>query len=81
VAAKAGATIQAVGDYTSSLLGHLVLPPWNIPAQRYIDQVGACAHKGVLGLFALGYFQVQAVASMAMGGASLLGRLTHQTNI
>jgi hypothetical protein len=38
-AAKAGAKIQAVWDYKSSVFGHFVLTPWNIPEQKYGDQV------------------------------------------
>jgi len=40
-AAKAGAKIQAVWDYKNSVFGHFVLTPWNIPDQKYIDQVVA----------------------------------------
>ena len=40
-AAKAGAKIQAVWDYKSSVFGHFALTPWNIPDQKYIDQVVA----------------------------------------
>jgi hypothetical protein len=40
-AAKAGAKIQAVWDYTSRVLGHFALTPWNIPDQTYIDTVVA----------------------------------------
>ena len=50
-AAKAGAKIQAVWDYKSSLFGHFALTPWNIPDQRYVDQVVALAQKGILFLF------------------------------
>jgi Transposase DDE domain len=80
-AAKAGAKIQAVWDYKSSLFGHFALTPWNIPDQRYIDQVVALAQKGVLFLFDLGYFKVKALASLATVGAYFLCRLNHQTNI
>jgi Transposase DDE domain len=80
-AAKAGAKIQAVWDDKSSLLGHVALTPWNIPDQRYIDQVVALAQKGALFLFDLGYFKVKALASIATVGASFLCRLNHQTNI
>ncbi|MBI3293250.1 MAG: transposase, partial [Deltaproteobacteria bacterium] len=40
-AAQAGAKIQAVWDYTSSRFAHFALTPWNIPDQKYIDQVVA----------------------------------------
>jgi hypothetical protein len=80
-ATKAGAKIQAVWDYKSSLFGHFALTPWNIPDQRYIDQVVALAQKGVLFLFDLGYFKVKALASIARVGAYFLCRLNHQTNI
>jgi hypothetical protein len=40
-AAKAGATIQAVWDYTSSVFGHVALTPWNLPDQQYLDKVVA----------------------------------------
>jgi len=33
-AAKAGAKIQAVWDYKSSVFGHFALTPWNIPDQK-----------------------------------------------
>jgi hypothetical protein len=80
-AAKAGAKIQAVWDYKSSLFGHFALTPWNIPDQRYIDQVVALAQQGILFLFDLGYFKVKALASIATVGAYFLCRLNHQTNI
>ena len=40
-AAKAGAKIQAVWDYKSSVFGHFALTPWNIPDQKYVDTVVA----------------------------------------
>lgn len=40
-AAKAGAKMQAVWDYKSSLFGHFALTPWTIPDQRYVATVGA----------------------------------------
>ena len=80
-AAKAGAKIQAVWDYKSSVFGHFALTPWNIPDQKYIDQVVALAQKGVLFLFDLGYFKIQALARLATAGAYFLTRLNHQTNI
>lgn len=50
-AAKAGAKIQAVWDYKSSLFDHFALTPWNIPDQRYVDTVVALAQKDRLFLF------------------------------
>ena len=50
-AAKAGAKIQAVWDYKSSVFGHFALTPWNIPEQKYLDTVVAFAQKGVRLLF------------------------------
>lgn len=38
-AAQAGAKMQAVWDYTSRVLGHFALTPWNIPEQKYLDTV------------------------------------------
>jgi len=80
-AAKAGAKIQAVWDYKSSLFDHFALTPWNIPDQRYVDTVVALAQKGVLFLFDLGYFKIQALARLATVGAYFCCRLNHQTNI
>jgi hypothetical protein len=80
-AAKAGAKIQAVWDYKNSVFGHFVLTPWNIPDQKYIDHVVALAHKGVLFLFDLGYFKIQALARLATAGAYFLTRLNHQTTL
>jgi hypothetical protein len=80
-AAKAGAKIQAVWDYKSSVFGHFALTPWNIPDQRYIDQVVALAYTGVLFIFDLGYFKVKALANIAMAGAYFFCRLNHQTNL
>jgi Transposase DDE domain len=80
-AAKAGAKIQAVWDYKSGVFGHFALTPWNIPDQRYIDQVVALAYKGVLFIFDLGYFKVKALASIATAGAYFFCRLNHQTNL
>ena len=37
-AAKAGAKIQAVWDYKSSVFGHFALTPWNMPDQKYVDK-------------------------------------------
>ena len=80
-AAKAGAKIQAVWDYTSSVFGHFALTPWNIPDQKYIDQVVVLAQKGILFIFDLGYFKIQALARLATAGAYFLTRLNHQTTI
>src|SRR5713101_7287941 len=71
-AAKAGAKIQAVWDYKSSGFGHFALTPWNIPDQKYIDQVVALAQKGVLFLFDLGYFKIQDFARLATAGEYIL---------
>lgn len=40
-ATKAGAKIQAVWDYKSSVFSHFALTPWNIPDQKYVDTVVA----------------------------------------
>lgn len=80
-AAKAGAKIQAVWDYKSSVLGHFALTPWNIPDQTYVDTVVALAQKGVLFLFDLGYFKIKAFARIATAGAYFLSRLNHQTTL
>jgi hypothetical protein len=80
-AAKAGAKIQAVWDYKSSMFDHFALTPWNIPDQKYIDSVIALAQKGVLFLFDLGYFKLKAFARMADAGAYFLSRLNHQATI
>jgi hypothetical protein len=80
-AAKAGAKIQAVWDYKSSVLDHFALTPWNIPDQTYIDTVVALAQKGILFIFDLGYFKIKAFARIAEAGAYFLSRLNHQANI
>jgi Transposase DDE domain len=80
-ATQAGAKIQAVWDYKRSVCGHFALTPWNIPDQRYIDPVVTFADKEVLFIFALGYFKVNALASIATAGAYFFGRLNHQTNL
>ena len=80
-AAKAGAKIQAVWDYKNSVFGHFALTPWNIPDQKYIDQVVTLAQKGALFLFDLGYFKIQALARLATAGAYFLTRLNHQATI
>jgi hypothetical protein len=42
-AAQAGAKIQAVWDYKSRGFGYCVLTPWNMPDQKYVDQVNTFA--------------------------------------
>jgi hypothetical protein len=80
-AAQAGAKIQAVWDYKSSVFGHFALTPWNIPDNKYVDTVVALAQRGMLFLWDLGYFKVKAFAQIAAAGAYFLSRLNHQTNI
>jgi hypothetical protein len=80
-AAKAGAKIQAVWDYKSSVFGHFALTPWNIPDQKYVDTVVALAQTGILFLFDLGYFKIKAFARIAAAGAYFLSRLNHQTTL
>ena len=80
-AAKAGAKIQAVWDYKSSVFGHFALTPWNIPDQKYVDTVVALAQQGVLFIFDLGYFKLKAFARIVEAGAYFLSRLNHQTTI
>jgi Transposase DDE domain len=80
-AAKAGAKIQTVWDYKRSGFDHFALTAWNIPDNKYVDTVVALAQKGILFLWDLGYFKVQALAHLAAAGAYFLSRLNHQTNI
>src|SRR5215831_18993738 len=80
-ATKAGAKIQAVWDYKSSVLSHFALTPWNVPDQKYVDTVVALAHKGVLFIFDLEYFKLQAFARIVEAGAYFLSRLNHQTTL
>jgi hypothetical protein len=80
-ASKAGAKIQAVWDYKSSVFGHFALTPWNIPDQKYIDNVVAFVQKGVLFIGDVGYFKINAFARIAEAGAYFLSRLNHQTHI
>ena len=68
-------------DSTSSVLGHCVLTPGNIPDQKYIDQVLALAQKGALFIFALGYCTIQALARLALAGAYFLTRLNPQAHL
>jgi hypothetical protein len=79
-AAKAGAKLQAVGDYTSSLLGHVALTPGHIPAQRSVETVVALAQKGVWFRCEVGYVTVNALAQMVTAGAYVGCRRHHQTN-
>ncbi len=72
-AAQAGAKIQAVWDDKSSRFDHFALTAWNIPDQKYVDQVVALAQKGILFIFDLGYFKLQAFAYLATAGAYFLG--------
>ena len=80
-AAQAGAKIQAVWDYKSSRFDHFALTAWNIPDQKYVDKVVALAQKGILFIFDLGYFKLQAFAHLATAGAYFLSRLNHQTTL
>ena len=80
-ATKAGAKIQTVWDYKSSRFDHFALTAWNIPDNKYVDTVVALARKGILFLWDLGYFKVQALAHIADASAYFLSRLNHQTNI
>jgi hypothetical protein len=80
-ATKAGAKMQAVWDYKSSVFAHVALTPWNIPDQQYIDSVVAFVQKGALCIFDVGYCKVKAFARIADAGAYFLSRLHHQTTI
>jgi hypothetical protein len=80
-ASSAGAKIQLVWEYKRSLFAHFALTPWNIPDQKYVDQVVALAHKGCLFIFDLGYFKIKAFAVISQAGAYFLSRLNHQTNL
>lgn len=80
-ASSAGAKIQLVWEYKRSLFAHFVLTPWNIPDQKYVDQVVALAQKGCLFIFDLGYFKIKAFAVISQAGAYFLSRLNHQTNL
>ena len=80
-ASKAGAKIQAVWDYTSSVFGHFALTPWNIPDQKYIDTVVALVQKGVLFICDLGDLKIHAFARIAEAGAYFVSRLNPQTHI
>ena len=80
-ATKAGAKIQTVWDYKRSRFDHFALTAWNIPDNKYVDTVVALAQKGIVFLWDLGYFKVQALAHIAEARAYFLSRLNHQTNI
>ncbi len=80
-AAQAGAKIQAVWDDKSSRFDHFALTAWNIPDQKYVDQVVALAQKGILFIFDLGSFKLQAFADLATAGAYFLSRRNHQTTL
>jgi Transposase DDE domain len=68
-AGKAGAKMQAVWDYKSSVFDHLALTPWHIPDQTSIDTVVAFAKEGILFIFDLGYCKIKAFARIAEAGA------------
>ena len=51
------------------------LTAWNIPDNKYVDTVVALAQKGILFLWDLGYFKVQALAHIAEARAYFLSRL------
>jgi Transposase DDE domain len=80
-AAQAGAKLQLVWDYKSSVFHHCALTPWNIPDQKYIDTVVTLARQDDLFIFDLGYFKIKALASIADAHAYFLCRLNHQTTI
>jgi hypothetical protein len=80
-ASKAGAKIQLVWEYKRSIFAHFALTAWNIPDQKYVDQVVALAHKGCLFIFDLGYFKLKAFSHIASVGAYFLSRLDHKVNI
>ena len=76
---KAGAKLHLVGEYKRHTFEHLALVPWNVPANKYVDTVGACARPhSVLGVD-LGSFQLTAFAQIAAAQADVLSRLHHQT--
>lgn len=77
----AGAKIQLVWEYKRSVFAHFALTPWNLPDQKYVDQVVQLAQKGCLFIFDLGYFKIKAFALIAQSGAYFLSRLHHQTNL
>ena len=68
-AAQAGAKIQAVWDDKSRRGAHFALTAWNIPDQTAVDKGVALARKGILFIFDLGYFKLQAFAHLATAGA------------
>jgi hypothetical protein len=79
--AQAGAKIQLVWDYKSHTFDHFALIPWTVPDNKYVDSVVSLARRGSLFLFALGYFKLQAFASIAAAQAYFLSRLNHQTTL
>lgn len=79
--AKAGAKIQAVWDYKTSVFAHFALTPWTVSDNKYVDTVVALAAQGVLFMFDLGYFKLQAFARIARPSAYFLSRLNHQTHL
>ena len=70
-----------MGDYKSRGFHHLALTPWHIPEQREIATVVALARQDDLLIFDVGYFTINALASIAAAHASCLCRLNHQTTI
>jgi hypothetical protein len=80
-ASSAGAKIQLVWEYKGSVLAHFALTPWNIPDQKYVNQVVGLARTGCLFIFDLGYFKIKAFALIAQAGAYFLSRLNHQANL
>jgi hypothetical protein len=80
-AAKAGAKRQTVWDYTRSGFDHLALTAWNIPENKDVYVVVLLVQKGIMFLYDVGSFTVQALAHIAATGAYFLSRLNHQTNI
>ena len=80
-AATAGAKLQAVWDYTSSLVDPFALTPGNIPDQRYVDTVVTWAQHGRRLIFDGGYCKVTAFARLARAGAYCCCRRNHQTRM
>jgi Transposase DDE domain len=80
-AAPAGATLQLLWDYKSRVLHHCALTPWHIPAQKSSATVVTFARQDDLLIFDLGYFKLNAWASIADAHAYFLCRLNHQTTI
>jgi hypothetical protein len=80
-AAKAGAKMQAVGEYTTGGFGHCALPPGNLPEQKYLDPGIGCAQHGALLLFDCGACKRHAWARIAAAGAYCCTRRNPQTNL